>query len=178
MEQISPNPRLSVRRMLRLTVLVAALCYAVASFLLIPLHVRLSSDVMYAETVWAMILYYLVGEETLLYLLVYAVCYPAAIYAVWIAGFKRAARVPVAFALLTLGRFVVDFCMNAIADGALPGADKFLQSELPIIAASYALANLISDEELTEEYILPRAFDPRVCKTVAQAVAECAKENK
>ena len=44
------------------------------------------------------------------------------------------------------------------------------------IAASYALANLISDEELNEDYILPKAFDPRVCKTVAKAVAEAANK--
>lgn len=43
------------------------------------------------------------------------------------------------------------------------------------IAAAYALAGLIADEELNEEYIIPRAFDPRVGKTVAKAVAEAAR---
>ncbi|MEY8522059.1 malic enzyme-like NAD(P)-binding protein [Lachnospiraceae bacterium 38-10] len=43
------------------------------------------------------------------------------------------------------------------------------------IAAAYALAGLITDEELNEEYIIPRAFDPRVGKTVAKAVAEAAR---
>ena len=36
----------------------------------------------------------------------------------------------------------------------------------------------ISDEELKADYILPKAFDPRVCKTVAKAVAECARNEK
>ena len=43
------------------------------------------------------------------------------------------------------------------------------------IAASRALAGLISDEELDEEYIIPRAFDPRVAPAVAKAVAEAAR---
>lgn len=45
------------------------------------------------------------------------------------------------------------------------------------IAASYALANLISDEELNAEYIIPAAFDPRVGKAVAAAVAEAARKS-
>ena len=43
------------------------------------------------------------------------------------------------------------------------------------MAASYALANLISDEELNEDYIIPAAFDKRVGPAVAAAVAEAAR---
>ena len=43
------------------------------------------------------------------------------------------------------------------------------------MAAAMALANLITDEELNEEYIIPKAFDPRVGPTVAKAVAEAAR---
>ena len=45
------------------------------------------------------------------------------------------------------------------------------------IAASNALANLISDEELNENYIIPAAFDPRVGRTVAAAVARAARDS-
>ncbi len=45
------------------------------------------------------------------------------------------------------------------------------------LAAAYAIAGLVSEEELTPEYILPKAFDPRVGKTVAQAVAQAAIES-
>ena len=44
------------------------------------------------------------------------------------------------------------------------------------LAAAKALADLISDEELCEEYIIPKAFDPRVGKAVAAAVAEAARK--
>ena len=44
------------------------------------------------------------------------------------------------------------------------------------MAAAMALANLISDDELNEEYIIPAAFDPRVGPAVAKAVAEAARK--
>jgi len=43
------------------------------------------------------------------------------------------------------------------------------------MAASQALAGLISDDELSEDYIIPKAFDPRVGPAVAKAVAEAAR---
>ena len=45
------------------------------------------------------------------------------------------------------------------------------------VAAAYALAGLISDEERNAEYVIPKAFDPRVGKTVAAAVAEAARKS-
>ena len=45
------------------------------------------------------------------------------------------------------------------------------------MAASYAIAGLVSDEELSPEYIIPKAFDPRVGKAVAAAVAQAARES-
>lgn len=44
------------------------------------------------------------------------------------------------------------------------------------MAASLAIASLVTDEELKAEYIIPKAFDPRVGKTVAEAVAKAARE--
>ena len=43
------------------------------------------------------------------------------------------------------------------------------------MAAANALASLITDEELNEDYIIPAAFDPRVGPAVAKAVAEAAR---
>jgi len=42
------------------------------------------------------------------------------------------------------------------------------------IAAAYAIAELVSEEELTEDYIIPKAFDDRVAIAVSKAVAEAA----
>ena len=45
------------------------------------------------------------------------------------------------------------------------------------MAAAEALSSLISDEELCEDYIIPKAFDPRVGPAVAKAVAEAARKS-
>jgi len=45
------------------------------------------------------------------------------------------------------------------------------------MAAAMAIADLISDEELCEDYIIPAAFDPRVGPAVAKAVAEAARKS-
>ena len=45
------------------------------------------------------------------------------------------------------------------------------------LAAAMALAGLISDEELSADYIIPKAFDPRVGPAVAAAVAEAARRS-
>ena len=44
------------------------------------------------------------------------------------------------------------------------------------IAAAKAIAELISDEELSEDNIIPKAFDKRVGPAVAKAVAEAARK--
>ena len=44
------------------------------------------------------------------------------------------------------------------------------------VAAAYAIANIITDEERNAEYIIPNPFDKRVAKTVAEAVAKAARD--
>jgi len=45
-------------------------------------------------------------------------------------------------------------------------------------AAAYAIANLITEEELNEKYVIPDAFDERVSKKVAESVYKIAKKEK
>ena len=45
------------------------------------------------------------------------------------------------------------------------------------IAAAYAIASLVDDDKLNEDYILPYAFDERIKDTVANAVAEAARKD-
>ena len=58
--------------------------------------------------------------------------------------------------------------------GAFDVRAKEINDEMKL-AVSEALANLIADEELSPEYIIPKAFDKRVGPAVAKAVAEAAK---
>ncbi|MEG0980110.1 MAG: NADP-dependent malic enzyme [Oscillospiraceae bacterium] len=60
--------------------------------------------------------------------------------------------------------------------GALDVRASDINEEMKL-AAAYALAGLVSDDELCAEYILPKAFDERVGKTVAAAVAKAAKDS-
>lgn len=57
--------------------------------------------------------------------------------------------------------------------GALDCRASDINEEMKV-AASYAIASLVDDEHLSAEYILPHAFDPRVGKTVAEAVKNAA----
>jgi malate dehydrogenase (oxaloacetate-decarboxylating) len=59
--------------------------------------------------------------------------------------------------------------------GALDAKATDITEEMKI-AAAYAIADIIKEEELTEEYIIPGAFDERVAKAVAEAVKQKAVE--
>ena len=56
-----------------------------------------------------------------------------------------------------------------IFKGALEGRAKQITEEMKLAAAT-AIASLVSDEELSDENIMPQAFDPRVAETVSNAV--------
>ena len=60
--------------------------------------------------------------------------------------------------------------------GALDVRAREINEQMKL-AAAHALANLVSEKELARDYILPRAFDPRVGKAVAAAVAQAARES-
>ncbi|MFC2476931.1 MAG: NADP-dependent malic enzyme [Catonella sp.] len=66
-------------------------------------------------------------------------------------------------------------CFPGIFRGALDVRAKEINDEMKRAAAK-AIAGLVSDEELNEEYILPKAFDMRVKDAVAKATAEAAKK--
>lgn len=69
----------------------------------------------------------------------------------------------------------VNNCLGfpGIFRGALDVRAHVINEEMKL-AASKALAGLVSDEELSKDYIIPEALDPRVVPAVAKAVAEAA----
>ena len=60
--------------------------------------------------------------------------------------------------------------------GALDVRASDINDEMKI-AAAYALAGCVGEQELNSDYILPAAFDPRVREAVAAAVAEAARKS-
>ena len=65
-------------------------------------------------------------------------------------------------------------CFPGIFRGALDVRASRITENMKI-AAAYAIAGLVSEEELCADYILPHAFDPRVRGAVAAAAAEAAR---
>ena len=59
--------------------------------------------------------------------------------------------------------------------GALRVRARDINTEMKV-AAAYAIADLVSDEERHEDYIIPGAFDERVANAVADAVAKAAQK--
>ncbi len=66
-------------------------------------------------------------------------------------------------------------CFPGMFRGALDCRATEINEEMKV-AASFALANLVKDEELNAEYIIPDAIDKRVGKSVAEAVVKAAIE--
>lgn len=60
--------------------------------------------------------------------------------------------------------------------GALDVRASQINEEMKI-AAAYAIASLVSDEERNADYVIPKAFDPRVAPAVAAAVAQAAMDS-
>ena len=59
--------------------------------------------------------------------------------------------------------------------GALESGAKKITEEMKF-ATSQAIANLITDEELTTEYVIPSPFDPRVAEAVAKSISDLVKK--
>ncbi len=64
----------------------------------------------------------------------------------------------------------------AVFRGTLDVRASDINDEMKI-AATYAIASLVSDEELNAEYILPPAFDKRIKDVVSSAVAKAARDS-
>lgn len=62
-----------------------------------------------------------------------------------------------------------------IFKGALEGRASQITEEMKLAAAN-AIAGLVSDKQLNEDFIMPEAFDPRVAQAVSQAVKSHIKE--
>lgn len=67
-------------------------------------------------------------------------------------------------------------CFPGIFRGALDVRASDINDEMKV-AAAYAIAGLVSEKELNADYILPKAFDPRVKDAVAEAVKEAARKS-
>jgi len=72
----------------------------------------------------------------------------------------------------------VNNCLGfpAIFKGALKMRARDINEEMKL-AAAYAIASLISEEDLSKGIIIPDAFDPRIVEVESEAVAKAARES-
>ena len=66
-------------------------------------------------------------------------------------------------------------CFPGLFKGALSVLARDINDQMKL-AAAYAIADLITDDDRSEENIIPGAFDPRVAQAVADAVAQAARD--
>ena len=122
----------TLRRMLKLVLLVSILCFGIKALALHPLFIRLAANVIYKDAWYTNILYYLI-DGGLIDLAVFSVCYPAALYAVWKDGLKNAKSVPIAFSLVTAGKFVANYVMTCVTEGSFVISGRDLLVDLSMI---------------------------------------------
>ena len=69
-------------------------------------------------------------------------------------------------------------CLHSLVFSEVPldSGSKKINEEMKL-AAAYAIADVLKEEELRPDYVVPSPFDPRVAEHVAEAVAKAAKES-
>jgi malate dehydrogenase (oxaloacetate-decarboxylating) len=67
-------------------------------------------------------------------------------------------------------------CFPGIFRGALDSRARKMNEEM-MLAAAHALAEVILDEDLSEDYIIPSLFDERIVSMMAEAVEEAARDS-
>ncbi len=151
----------SLRRVFRLILLVAAVGFGLKAFLLSPIYVRFASDVAFKDAFWVDILYFLT-DGGFLDLAVFAVCYPATLYVIRFGGLKETIRVPIAYASLTFGKFIANYVVDSLVEGALPRIEEVLSFDLPFILGMYALEMLQYILVILIALLVRRLYENRV----------------
>ncbi len=155
------------RRMIKPVVLVAALGFGIKSLILHPIYIQLASNISYLDAWYTNILYYLI-DGGLIDLGVFAVCYPATVYAVWKDGLKESRRIITAFSLITLCKFLLNYIMSALTDTGIPDLDEFFR-DLPPIFLMLLLELLQYAMIIAILWLAKRRYESRLNASALQA---------
>lgn len=126
----------AIGKMLSLVVWVSAVCYGLYALVVAPLFTQLDTNVVYQNSVITLILSFV---PEILDVTVFAIVYPATIYAIWRGGFRKAYRIPLVFALLTLAKYIVNFFMTCLTDGGFPSWEIFVETDMPNMLPAFLL---------------------------------------
>ncbi len=156
-----------VRRMLKLVALVAALAFGIKAIVLHPLYIQLASNVSYVDAWYTNILYYLI-DGGLIDLAVFAVCYPATVYAIWREGLKKSRSVIAVFSLCTLVKYLLNYLMDVIVNSAIPDSEDLL-ADLLIILPMVLLELLQYAVTVAVIALAKRRYDARVSRATLES---------
>ena len=129
----------AIARAIRDICVLAGVLYGLYALVLAPIYTQLSADVVYQDHIITIILAYLLPA---LDICVYVGVYAAVIYAIWRGGVGKAWRAPVAFVLLTLGKYLLNFFMTCLTDGGFPSFSSFVEDDLVIMGEAFLLEML------------------------------------
>ncbi len=124
------------RRMTRWVLIVSAIGIIIYSMILAPLETQMAANVLYNGSIWLTVIYLL---RQIIEPIVFFMVYPALFYALWLGRWKGARGGILAFASLTLVKYIVNFAATCISDGALPGWNRFVKVDLPLILPTILL---------------------------------------
>ena len=140
MEISNQNYRKTVKRACLMTAIIAGVGYALLSFLLHPLFIQWYSDKpFYTQYPFIVDLLRILVDEGVFNVVICIFCYPFTVYAIWRTGLKKSWSVMVLFAGLDLLRFVANFFMTAVSNGALPSAEEFWEFDIFYISSLFVL---------------------------------------
>ena len=128
--QSSGSAKLACRRMMWITLAVSVACMVLYSIVLIPLYNGVSSNVLYDNTALPTVLYILMQSVEPIW---FFAVYPVLFYALWRGGLRGARASLVSFGGCVLGKYVLNFTMTCVDEGALPSLTRFFEKDLPII---------------------------------------------
>lgn len=120
----------AVGHMQKLVLLVSLVGFSLYSIVLVPIFTQLNADIAYQETFMTYFLYYAYKAVELA---VFFIVFPATVFAVFRGGLWGSRSVWITFILTTLWKYVANFAMDCIVDGAIPSFDFFVNRDLPII---------------------------------------------
>ena len=158
----------TLRRLLKLAILVSALGFGIKALILHPLFIQLDANVVHKYEWYTTVLYYLI-DGGLIDMAVFTLCYPTALYAVWKEGLKQAKSLPVAFSLVTLGKFLVNYVMTCVTEGSIRLSASVILTDLAMILTMLILELMQFWIPIAVLCVLKRRYEERVAAAALRA---------
>ena len=126
----------AVKKMQKWVLLVSVIGFGLYALVLAPIYTQLSSNIAYQEAFVTYLVYYLLSASEIA---VFLVVFPATVFALWRGGLLGSRGVWITFSAATLGKYLLNFLMDCIADGNVPSWSYFVDRDLPIILPNFLM---------------------------------------